>query len=466
MQIPIVQGIYTDSKPDFRTAYPRNLVPVPKSNGISEGYLRPADGIVQLGTGVGIDRGGIEWNGVCYRVMGTKLVSIDSLGVSTILGDVGGAGQVTFDYSFDRLAVSSGGNLYYYDGTTFTQVTDPDIGTVVDVVWVDGYFMTTDGEFLIVTELNNPLAVNPLKYGSSEADPDPVVALLKVRNEVYALNRHTIEVFENVGGELFPFSRIEGAQVQRGAIGTNSCCVFMDAVAFMGGARNESVAVWMGANGQSMKLSSREIDEILAEYTEVQLAQTVMEAISYKSHSFLYIHLPNRTLVYDGGASRELGMPVWFILTSGVSSTGQYRARNFVWCYNKWLVGDPTSTKHGYIDSSISTHYGDAVAWEFGTQIIYNESRGAVIHSLELVSLTGRVAVGTNPQISTSWSADGLTYSQEKYVKVGSAGDTTKRVVWLQQGSMRNWRIQRFKGTSDAHISMARLEAVVEPLSV
>lgn len=466
MQIPIVQGIYTDNKPDFRTAYPRNLVPVPKSNGISEGYLRPADGIVQLGTGVGVDRGGIEWNGVCYRVMGTKLVSIDSVGVSTVLGDVGGSGQVTFDYSFDRLAVASGGALYYYDGTTFTQVTDPDIGTVVDVVWVDGYFMTTDGEFLIVTELNNPLAVNPLKYGSAEADPDPVVALLKVRNEVYALNRHTIEVFDNVGGELFPFSRIDGAQIQRGAIGTHTCCVFMDAIAFMGGARNESVAIWMGANGQSMKLSSREIDEILSEYTETQLSTAVMEAVSYKSHNFLYIHLQNRTIVYDGGASKELGVPVWFILTSGVGATGQYRARNFVWCYNKWLVGDPTSTSHGYIDSTISTHYGNAVAWEFGTQIIYNESRGAIIHSLELVSLTGRVAVGTNPQISTSYSIDGLSYSQEKYAKVGASGDTTKRIVWLQQGAMRNWRIQRFKGTSDAHISMARLEAVIEPLNV
>jgi hypothetical protein len=57
----------------------------------------------------------------------------------------------------------------------------------------------------VVTELSNPLAVNPLKYGSSEVDPDPVVALIKLRNEVYALNRNTIEVFDNVGGELFPF---------------------------------------------------------------------------------------------------------------------------------------------------------------------------------------------------------------------------------------------------------------------
>jgi hypothetical protein len=101
-------------------------------------------------------------------------------------------------------------------GSTLVQVTDPDLGVVLDVVWVDGYFMTTDGEFLVVTELVDPTQVNPLKYGSSEVDPDPVVALLKLRNEVYALNRNTIEVFDNVGGLLFPFQRIDGAQIQKG----------------------------------------------------------------------------------------------------------------------------------------------------------------------------------------------------------------------------------------------------------
>ena len=41
MQIPILDGIYTDNNSDFRTAYPVNLIPVPKGQGISAGYLRP-----------------------------------------------------------------------------------------------------------------------------------------------------------------------------------------------------------------------------------------------------------------------------------------------------------------------------------------------------------------------------------------------------------------------------------------
>ena len=168
---------------------------------ISSEYLRPADGLVLLGAGPGVCRGGINWNGSLYRVMGTKLVRIDPLGVVNEIGDVGPGGPVTLDYSFDLLAINSGDRLYYSNGTTLNQVVDPDLGAVIDFCWIDGYFMTTDGESLVVTELTDPYAVSPFKYASSEADPDPIIALQRLRNEVAALNRYTIEYFDNVGGE-------------------------------------------------------------------------------------------------------------------------------------------------------------------------------------------------------------------------------------------------------------------------
>lgn len=463
MQIPILNGVYTDGVADFRTSYPVNMVPVPKDQGISNGYLRPADGLVHFADGPGIDRGGINWNGSCYRVMGTKLVRVNVDGTITVLGDVGSGGQVTMDYSFDRLAVSSGGRLYYWNGS-LTQVTDADLGTVLDFCWVDGYFLTTDGSFLIVTELNDPLQVSQLKYGSSEVDPDPIKAVVKLRNEVYAINRHTIEVFDNVGGELFPFQRIEGAQIQKGSVGTHTKCVFFDSVAFIGGGRNEAPSIYIGANAGTVKIASREVDQILLGYSESELSLARLEPRVDKSHNYLFAHLPDRTLVYDAAASQIAGEPVWFVLTSAVDGFSQYKAGNFVWCYNKWLCGDPTSPRVAEVSDSVSTHYGQDVRWEFGTMIVYNEGRGAIFHQLELVCLTGRVAPGSNPSVSTSYSTDGETWSQDRFVRVGGIGDRGRRVVWLQQGNMRNWRIQRFRGTSQAHISVARLEAQIEPL--
>ena len=467
MQIPILSGIFTDNGPDLRTSYPVNLVPVPKASGISSGYLRPGDGIVANGTGPGADRGGINWRGELYRVMGTKLVEISSAGVVTVLGDVGGPVDelVTFDYSFDQLAIASGGRLYYWNGATLAQVTDPDLGVVLDFVWVDGYFMTTDGEFLVVTELSDPFAVNPLKYGSSEVDPDPVVALLKLRNEVYALNRNTIEVFDNVGGALFPFARIDGAQIQKGVVGTFACCVYEESIAFLGSGRNEAPSIYVGANGLAKKISTQEVDEILLQFTEAQLATVKLEARNDRAHQHLYIHLPDRTLVFDASASQALQDLVWFTLTSTVSGFAQYRARNLVYAYDKWLVGDPQSSNIGYLVDTIGSHWGEQVRWEFGTLIVYNEGKGALFHQMELVSLTGRVALGVDPQISTSYSVDGLSYSQEKFIKVGTIGNSSKRLSWFQQGHMRNFRIQRFRGDSDSHISLARLEAKIEGLA-
>lgn len=465
MQIPILSGIFADGSPNFRTSYPKNMIPVPKGTGISEGYLRPGEGIVEAGTGPGVNRGGINWNGSIYRVMGTKLVEIAQDNTVTEIGDVGSGDRVTFDYGFTYLAVASGGRLYLYDGTTLTQVTDPDLGTVLDVVWVDGYYMTTDGEFLVVTDLDDPFAVNPLKYGSSEADPDPVKALLKLRNEVYALNRHTIEVFDNVGTTGFPFQRIAGAQIQKGTVGTHANCVFMDNIAFLGGGFNEAPSIYMGANGSAQKIATREIEEILQEYTEAELATAFLEERVDKAHTFLIVHLPRHTLVFDGAGSQATSQAVWFTLSSTLVGDGMWNACTCIWAYDRWNVCHPTTNQFGYLDDTISTHWGETIGWEFGTLIVYNNGQGAIFHDIELVSLTGSTAFGVDPTIWTQYSNDGVTWSAEKPIRAGKTGERNKRLMWLQQGHMRNMRMQRFRGTSDAHVAVAALEARVEPLA-
>lgn len=471
-QIPILNGIYTDENSDFRVSYPHNLVPVPVEHGISKGYLRPADGIVALGDpGPGICRGGINWNGVCYRVMGNSLVKVSADGtISSSYGTIVGTGPVTMDYSFDYLSISGGGAMYLFNGAALAQITDVDLGTSIDHIWVDGYFMSTDGVNLVVTELADPFSVLPTKYGSSEADPDPVLAILKLRNEPYAVNRYTIEVFDNIGGNNFPFQRIEGAQINRGAIGTHACCLYLDNIAFVGGGRTqngpEGISVWLASSAGSVRIATREIDDILATYTDEVLSEILIEARVHSGHQHLLIHLPDKTLVYDGAASEVIGQPVWFTLGSAATPDGEYRARHFVRVYNQWSVADSQSGQLGFISRALSSQWGSHVAWQFGTVILYNKGYGALVHELELVSLTGRAVLDDDPTIQTQYSSDGETWSMPRFISAGKRGERTKRLVWLQQGPLRHWRIQRFQGDSRAHMSMARLEARLEALSV
>ena len=464
-QVPILAGIVTDEGPDFRAKYPRNMVPVVMSTGISEGYLRPADGIVHRGTGPGVARGGIEWEGVIYEVMGREFVSVAADGTVTVIGNVGGVGRVKMAYSFDYLAIVSDGKLFLYDGSALTQSADPDLGQVFDVVWIDGYFMTTDGEFLVVNELNDPFEVNPTKYGSSEANPDPIVGLNRLRNEVYALNRYTVEAFSNIGGAGFPFTRISGAQIQRGCIGPHAHTVFQEALAFIGSGRNEAMSVWVGINGGSAKIATREVDTILEGYTEAELAGAYLESRTHRGHLHLHMLLPRHTLVYDGAASAVLQRPVWFELSSSLAGGDPWRVINTIKAYDGWWVFDTQTGAIGTLDVNVSSHWGEVVGWEFVTPIIYNESMGAIINEIELVALTGRTALGDDPTISTRYSLDGRQYSTRKTIKAGKIGERTKRLSWRQQGKLETQRVQSFEGTSDAHISFSQLQVDLEGLA-
>lgn len=467
MQIPILNGIGADAaRPDFRTVYPRNMVPVPKMQGISNGYLRPSEGIVTLNAATpGVDRGGIVRNKVGYRVMGTQLCVVTTAGTVDVLGDVGGAGYVSMDYSFTAIGFASGGYLWYSSGDVPVRVTDADIGNVLDACFVAGYWVFTDGDSIGVTEINNPMAVNPLRYGSSEVDPDPVVALRRIRDEFYAINRFTIEGFRNIGGTGFPFQPIDGSQVLRGAVGRSAVCVFESALGFVGSGRNEGVSVYLAENGNSISIATREIEQVLEQYDDNELATVVLEPRLMRGHKFLYVHLPDQTLVYDATSSLEVEEPVWHLLSSGTTPQ-RLRMWGFMLLNNQWVAGDPTSSKFGVLSSKVMTHFDDAVGWEFGVPAMYGDGNGAIIHELELVALPGRVSLGADPVIWTSSSEDGTTWSHEVPIKAGKIGQRNKRLVWISQGRVQNWRTQRFRGNSDATLAFARLEARIEPLNM
>jgi hypothetical protein len=465
LKLPILSGIYADSVADFVESYPVNREPVVLNTGLSEGYLRVAPGIAGIGTGPGVDRGGINWDGVCYRVMGTRLVSVSSGGVVTDLGDVGSGGQCSLDYSFDNLIIASGTKLYYWNPSDgLRQVTDPDLGIVLDAIWIDGYTMTTDGTSLVVTELNDPMAVDPLKYGSSEEDPDPVEGLFRIRGEVYALNRNTIEVFNDIGGSGFPFQRNSGAQIPYGCVGTHAKALYIQTFAFVGSARNENLAVYLAGAGDAQKLSTRRIDKMLAALTDAEAAAITMESRVDDDEQRLLVHLPTATLVFFNTASRKAEQKVWAIYASGVEADEAYRGRNGVLAYGKWIVGD-NAGNIGVIDPDVPTHFGAVTGWRFDTALLFNENGRGIVNSLTLTGLPGRALPGADPRIFLSFTIDGVTYGQEYAIASGVLGQRNKIMQWRKPRRFDSWIGQRFRAADNGMAAFARLDAMIEPLA-
>ena len=461
--VPILQGCYATATGDFVASMPVNREPVVIGSGLSNGYLRPAQGIRQIGQGPGGDRGAINWNDTCFRVMGTQLCTVDAAGAVASIGNVGAGDAVALDYSFDRLAINSGTALFYYDGTTLTQVTDPDLGPVIDMVWIAGYFATTDGVSIVVTELNDPFAVNPLKYGSSESDPDPIVGLMKVRNELYALNRDTIQAFTNIGGDNFPFAVNPGGQVQKGCVGTRAKAYFADTFAFVGGGRNEALGVYVMSGGNALKISNSEVDELLAGLTIADAAAIECETRVDLDEQRLLVHLPTCTLVYFVSATRAAGENIWCKWAAGVEANEAYRGRHAVQVYGLWMVGD-TVGRLGVLDSSISTRFGDVVGSRVDTKLIFDNAKRGIISTLELIGTPGTAPDGVDPVVFISTTQDGLLWSVERTIKTGKAGQRNKRVQIRLGRRFDLWAGVRLRTADAGMMSVAVLNAEIEGL--
>ncbi len=419
MQIGILSGIYVDSDGDFEFSYPINREPVIIDSGISKGFLRPAPGVIQIGTGPGGDRGGIFWQGMCYRVMGSELVTVGADGAYGSIGPITGSDLATMDFSFDRLAIAADLKLWYLFGGVLSQVTDPDLGIVIDMLFDDGYFMTTDGTHLVVTELLDPTSIDPLKYGSAEEYPDPITGLMKTHGEVSALNRFSIENFQNIGGTGFPYQRNDGALIEKGCVGPRAKAYIAQTFAFVGGGKNEAVGVYFAGPGTAVKVSTEIIDDFLAELTEAQLYELHVESRTDSDEQRLIIHLPSKSLVYYVSASNAAKEPVWTILASGIQFDAAYEPRSAVRAYGQWMVADGNG-RIGNLSYAVSTQFGEVAGAQFDTKLLYNDSAWAILGELELVGTPGR-----NTNIFFSYTIDGETWSMERQILGGTTDSAT-----------------------------------------
>ena len=452
-QVPLISGVKSNRGAEFDRSLPVNLEPVILTTNLSNGQLRLTAGTSAFGTGPGADRAGVNWNGICYRAMGSKLVRVSEIGQVTVIGEIGD-GEASFTYSFDRLAIRSGGNLFYYDGTVLTQVTDPDLGTCLDLEWFDGYFVSTDGMSIIVTELIDPTAIEGIRYGSAENDPDMIKGLLRLRDELYAFGRHSIQIFQNVGSTGFPFRSVDGAIIPYGCVSASAKCLMGDTIAFVGSSRGEALGVYLVGQGTAEKISNKEVDDYLAAVASPE--QIRLENRTSRDERRILVHLPDRTLCFFVEGSKASQDLIWCEL----QSNGTYRIRNAIQCYNKTIVGDLNSGSIGLLSYDDAHHFGEDVEWKVEPGLLYNDGMGAIINQVELVCLTGRNQGQSS--VFFSVSTDGLHWSNE--ASLSYSQDTRRRMAWRPHFRFINYMAMRFRGIGSAIVGIARLEASIEAL--
>lgn len=457
-QISLVSGIYSDKQADYRISYPKNFYPVVQDTGLSNAYLRQTPGLSSFATGIGNDRGSIVFFDILYRVSGTQLIRVFENGVVEVLGTIPGSGRVTMNSSFDRIGIVADNKAFYWsDSIGLQQITDPDFGSAIDGIFIDGYFLYVDSESIFNSDLNDPLSINPLSFGSAEVDSDPIIGIAKVGNEAYVCGSETIQILQNVGGAGFPFATNPSAFITRGIVGTHAKTEVDKVLYFVGAGRGDAASVYASSGGSIDEIATPEIAKIVQSYSRTQLKNVYCESYNLDNQYFILIHLPDYTLAYDIYGSSKAGLRLWHIRNT--------RARGFQRAYGKWVVGDVSDSTIGTLNEDDSTEYGTIVEREFSTPLGFVDGYSFIVHEAIIYGLPGRTGVNDSPTMYMSVSRNGVTWTQPKSSSTGRQGTYDYTCRWFRLGRANSQMSMRFVMSAQAFYSAARLEVRVEPLS-
>jgi len=498
LPVPLIRGDKASSKTDYRDNLPVNYYVVKRDILGAKGYLIATPGLTAFGTGAGVDRGGTynERFLAHYRISGESFCSVSSGGVVTDLGAIPGAGQATLKnlYSFNTQGIIADGRFFLYDGSSLNEVTDSDLGNPIDGVWIDGLYFFTDGEYLYhtdlipeesITPIDFESSINPLKFKTAEFMPDPSLGVDKTQDDkVLVFGRYSLEYFINVADENFQFQRVNTRSQKIGIVATHAKTEAGGLHYICGGRRDESLGIHAISVGSAAKVSTREIDQILEQYSEPELSDMRMETRAEKGVTFIIVHLPGETLLFNVNMAKSLGVEyAWTLLKTNISGTAIYRAINGVFDarIGKWVYGDKRDSRIGILDDSVFTHYG-----EIQEGVLYSpflKLKYMSIDEIEIETIPGFAVASDDPidpvlrfidsnltldgdnltldgdnltlgaylfvepehtdtndaKVFFSATYNGVTYGVEISAQYGEQGDYNQKFILRQIGYVENW---------------------------
>lgn len=460
--ITLIKGDKVDIETDYRDALPVNMYAVVRPILGADGYMLCYPGLTKVADGSGVDRGANynERFANLFRVSGTKLVQLNTNGTINVLGSVPGTLQAAMPYSFNTQAVIADSRMFLYSPSGgFSEITDTDLGNPIDGVWVDGYYFLTDGEFIYHTDLEDESSIDPLKFATAEFMPDKSLGVGKTQdNKVIVFGRYTMEYFINRATANFAFERVPTRAQKIGIVATHAKCESGGKWYVTGGRKEDAVSVHIVTLGQAQKVSTREIDKLLAKYTEPQLADMRMESRTEDDVTFILIHLPNETLCFNETVAESFGKEsAWSILKTDIAGDKTYRGINGVFDARRsqWVYGDKLSGNIGRLDNTVFTVYEEAIEWLLFSPFMKFD--GMSVDEIEIETLPGGTSF-EDATVAFSVTQDGLTYSKEWFTLYGEPQEYGRRFYQRRLGAFQDWAGFKFRGATKSRMSFATMK--------
>lgn len=304
--------------------------------------------------------------------------------------------------------------------------------------WLDGYFLWADKDSgrWGVTSINDAGTADPLDFATAEAHPDPIRRLIVSHREVWIFGARSIEVWFNSGAADFPFERISGAYIERGAASTWCVAELDNAIFWLG----EDGIVYRTEGYQPVRVSTHAIEAEISSFADLSTAEAF--TFSHDGHAFyvLSFETENRTFVYDAATG------LWH---ERATASDLYEPGKGLWRYRcahrlrtpytvfvdnqptlqSLIFGDRFNGKLWAQDADVYTESGERVDRIATLPPLWGDTKRARMHRFEVEMETGGSAAA-----ALKWSDDGgKTWSNTHSRSV--SGD---RVVWNRLGQFRH----------------------------
>ena len=475
MPITFIKGDEIGAETDYRDALPVNMTAIARQNFGAHGYMLQSPGLTAIDLdGPNLPGKGAVWNerqSVQFRAYGDENEGQLRFAV---YDDIGGfffqlSGSfnndttfpVSLPYSFNTQGLVAAGNFYLATANppAFNIGADPLFVGTIDAIWIDGYYFLTNGESLYHTQLNDESAVEASE-NTAQFSPDPILGLGKTQdNKVIVFGRYTIEYFQNVGAQGFAFQRLDGRAVTSGIVATHAKCELLGSWFYVGGRKSEGLGVHVLNGTIPQRVSTREIEKILGQYSESDLVNMNMEARTEDGIDYVIIHLPNETLQFNATISQKFGNENgWSILKTGLD--------NDIWRGNfgmfdtilaGWIYGDEYDGRVGRLDDTVATQYDEVQEWVLFTPFVYLES--ASIDELEIEIMPGHTTT-EDATVFISMSYDGVTHGTEYINEYGLPFNYSKRFISYRHGYVNDWFSFKLRAVSQSRMGfgMAKIK--------
>lgn len=460
-QIPIIKGDRAGEATEWRDNLLQNMYGVPRAIQGAQAYIKSFYGLAEVAVGEGVDRGA-TWNerfNTHYRVSGSQLITVGVTGDINNLGHIAGITRASLPYSFNTQGIVSGGRFYLHnqENNILTEVLSPNLGEPIDGVWIDGYYVLTDGEYIYNTNIADETQIDPLAYATPEISPDPTLGLGRTQdNKLIVFGRYSTEYFQNIASEDFPFTRLTNRALKTGIVGTHCKVEMLGTWFILGGRKDESPTIQTLSIKGVDSIASREINKILSTYNEQQLATAVLESFEDDGTQFLLARLPSHTLLFNYTYAQKFGVDdAWSILTVNARFNEYMPIANGIFDprVSRWVFGESDNNRIGILENTTCLYFGEEIEQIFYTPFIPIET--ASVDEIEIDTIAGMGSEKTTVFVATSY--DAAHFGKEYTMLYGDTGTHNQRFIRHGFGYVRKSISFKFRAVTPSRLAFSKL---------